>query len=357
MNARSLVFTGGHHNSALSVAQELKSQGWEIHWFGHRHTSVGDTSDSAEFQEVTASGIKFYNLLAGKIYKTFHPFKLIRLPLGFIQAFVWLLCIRPRGIVSFGGYLAVPTVISGFVLGIPSVTHEQTTRAGWANRFISTFVKRVYLSFPDTQNIFPKHKSRVIGLPLRPEILKLAKDAPSTRSTILISCGKQGSHLINQIVFDSLPALLANYEVIHQTGSNSMNNDYETATTLRTNLPADHRYRYTIYKYLDSVAQAAALSKSWLVIGRSGAHIIYELGFLGKLSVLIPLPARSHDEQAHNAAFLASHNLAVVLPQSVLTSYSLLKSIERAKSLTALPLSLPSDATQRMVSEISTLFS
>ena len=115
---KTLVFTGGHHTGALEVAKILKNRGWEIVWFGHKHSMWRDTSHSSEYKEVTENGIKFYNLLAGKFHHTYNPLKLIRIPFGFLQTLYLLLKIRPVGIVSFGGYLAVPTVIMGWVLGI-----------------------------------------------------------------------------------------------------------------------------------------------------------------------------------------------------------------------------------------------
>ena len=152
---KTLVFTGGHHTSALEVAKQLKRRGWRIIWFGHRHSMWSDKSDSAEYHDVTTSDIKFYNLQAGKFYRTFHPLKLIRIPWGFIQSFYWLLRLKPVGIVSFGGYLAVPTVITGWILGIPAITHEQTVAAGWANRLIARFAQKIAVTWPVSARHYP----------------------------------------------------------------------------------------------------------------------------------------------------------------------------------------------------------
>ena len=79
--AKKLVFTGGHHNSALSVAKLLLNRGLggagetedvEVVWLAHKYTMLGDRSLSAEYQEVTNAGIKFRELQAGKLYKTFN---------------------------------------------------------------------------------------------------------------------------------------------------------------------------------------------------------------------------------------------------------------------------------------------
>lgn len=356
MKAKSLVFTGGHHTAGLEVAKLLAAAGWQISWFGHRHSMWGDLSDSAEYTEVTSAGITFYDLKAGKFYHTFNPFKLLRIPLGFIQAFFWLLTIRPQGIISFGGYLSVPTVICGWLLGIPSITHEQTTVIGWANRTIIHLVKKVCLSFPNDADFFPSQKTIVIGLPLRPEIVQLKNTAHSSDSTILISCGKQGSHFINTVIFAALPKLLSKYRVIHQTGSSSLYNDYQTARSLKSSLSPDLAYRYEVYDYLMGPHQAQALGQASLVIGRSGAHFTYELGYLGKPAILIPLPNASHNEQWQNAQLLKKHNLAIVIRQSEFTPQRLIAEIDLAKNLSRTPLPLPSDAAQKLVTIIESIF-
>ena len=60
---------------------------------------------------------------------------------------------------SFGGYLAVPVVVAGWFLGIPSITHEQTVVAGYANKVIAFFAKRILVSWPQSQSNFPKKKT------------------------------------------------------------------------------------------------------------------------------------------------------------------------------------------------------
>lgn len=356
MKAQTIVITGGHHSSALEVAIHLRSSGWTIVWFGHRHSMWGDSSDSAEYREVVASGIVFYDLLAGKFYRTFNPLKLLRITLGFIQAFLWLSTIRPAGIISFGGYLAVPTVFAAWLLGIPSITHEQTTVGGWANRVIAHFVQKICLTFPDDQSIFPKSKTVVVGLPLRSEILAVEPTTSSGLPTILITCGKQGSHVINEVIFSLLPRLLDTYQIIHQTGSSTLFNDYQTAQAIKSNLAKHLQSRYQVHDYLFPREQARALAQATLVISRAGAHITYELAFLGIPSILIPLPRVSHGEQWHNAQFLARHGLALIIHQSDLTPASLLQAIDESKRLSPIPLSLPTTATEKIVQIATSLF-
>ena len=346
---KTVVFTGGHHTSSLVVAKALQAKGWRIVWFGHRYSMWGDRRDSGEYREVTAAGVKFYNLWAGKFYKTYNPIKLILIPVGFIHSLLLLLLTTPRGIVSFGGYLAVPVVVCGWLLGIPSITHEQTVVAGWANKLISLFVRKIAVSWPGSLNLYPKHKVILTGLPLRPEILKIKQqmtinDHELPRMTIYITGGKQGSHVINQVIFNNIAALTKKYNVIHQTGTATVFGDLQKARMI--NVPG-----YTTFGF-DSAKALKALAAADVVVSRAGAHIIYELGFLGKRSVLIPIPWVSHHEQEKNAQILVDAGLAVTISESALTIKTLVTAIEKAKRLTASPMNLLGQAETAMVNLI-----
>lgn len=338
---KTLVFTGGHHTGALEVAKILKRKGWRIVWFGHRHSMWNDTSDSVEYKEVTEAGIEFHDLLAGKFYKTYNPLKLIRIPWGFIQAFYLLMKAKPTGIVSFGGYLAVPTVIIGWLLGIPSITHEQTITQGWANKVISRFVKKVALTWPGDKGI-------VVGLPLRMEILE-AKKRLLKKPLLFITGGKQGAVTINRVVFEALPKLLKKYDILHQVGNNTEYGDWQTARQIKLT-------GYKCVEYLKASDQAQALVDASIVISRSGAHIIYELGFLAQKCVLIPIPWVSHNEQYLNAKLLEESGNAIILAQDKLNSSSLNAAIAQARLLKPQKMVLVSDSSERMVKLIETEF-
>jgi len=346
-----LVFTGGHHTSALAVAQALTSRGWSIVWFGHRHSQWGDSADSAEYREVLASGIPFYDLKAGKAYGISNPVRLLRIPWGFVQALVWLWRIRPRGIVSFGGYLAVPTVIAGRLLGIPAVTHEQTVVTGWANRAVAPLVKKIFLTWPQSAHQLPKSKAIVTGLPLRPDFPRPTHPTPAPRPTVYITGGKQGSHAINQTVFAAAPQILSQFRLIHQTGSSSLHQDAAQAAALAARYPQAYEW----FDF-DSRRGMSALSRANVVVSRAGAHTIYELALLGKPCVLIPLPLSSHAEQHHNARFLASQGLAIILDQSHLSPANLLASLQEAAKLDPHPINLPRDGLHKLVLAIEDAF-
>ena len=346
---KTLVFTGGHHTGALEVAKELKNKGWKIVWLGHRFSMWGDASDSAEYKEVKEAGIEFHELLAGKFHRTYNPLKLIRIPWGFVQALYYLIKFKPTGIISFGGYLAVPVVIGGWFLRVSAITHEQATEPGLANRLISLFAKKILVTWQGNLGRYPFEKTELVGLPLPPGIVEAVKNpTPETRrrkQRLFITGGKQGAVVINRIIFEALPELLKKYTVLHQTGNNTEYGDYQTAKKIKA-------IGYQCVDFLSSNRFSKSLLEADIVVSRSGAHICYELAVLGKKSVLIPLPWASRNEQTKNAEILERKKLAIIISQDQLTVKSLLLALEYAEVLDGKPMELQIDSMQRMVGVI-----
>ncbi|MFW6109999.1 MAG: UDP-N-acetylglucosamine--N-acetylmuramyl-(pentapeptide) pyrophosphoryl-undecaprenol N-acetylglucosamine transferase [Patescibacteria group bacterium] len=339
-----IAFTGGHHTSALAVIDALKKRSvtkradLEMVFFGHRWAIGAPGVESNEFKDVQAKEIPFVNINAGKLSRTFKPLDWLRIPFGFVQAFFLLLKHRPDLIISFGGYLAVPVVLSGWILGIPSVTHEQTVVCGWANKFIARFAKKIFISWPQSRDYFPESKVILTGLPLRKEIVTLAgeKSSGSVRRvdsetkqklsglpewpTVYITGGKQGSRVINDAVEGCVERLLTRLSVIHQCGIR----DFEKFLQVENRLPEKRKANYVVYDYFDQEEISRVFRSADFVIGRSGAHTVYELAALGKPAILIPIPWVSHNEQRKNAEVLSEVGSVIILPQEELTPERLL---------------------------------
>jgi UDP-N-acetylglucosamine--N-acetylmuramyl-(pentapeptide) pyrophosphoryl-undecaprenol N-acetylglucosamine transferase len=327
-----IVITGGHHNSALVVAEELKKRGYEVLWFGHKFTMWGDKKPGAEYREVTEAGFEFIEIKAGKFYRTYHPLKLARLPLGLIQSFYHLLKFRPALIFSFGGYLAAPVVLAGWLLGIPAMTHEQTVVYGLANRLISRLAKKVFVSWESSLAHFPPQKAIVSGLPLRPEIFSQEKGRFAFKNklaTIYLTGGKQGSHWLNQAVEEVLTEILQDYNLIHQCGESSLHDDLSRLRKKKNDLIPKLKSRYLVQAYFNLKEVGQVLASADLVISRAGAHTVYEMAALGKPVIFIPLPWSFQDEQAKNAQILVETGQAEILHQSRLNGKNLLRLIRK----------------------------
>lgn len=331
--AKKVVFTGGHHSSALSVAREIINRELaEVVWFGHKHTMLGDRSLSAEYEEVSKSGIKFIEIKAGKLYKTFHPIQLARLPYGLLQAYWYLLKEQPDLVVSFGGYIAAPVVLAAWLQGVPIFTHEQTTVVGLANRMIGHFADTIFVAWPQSRKYFPDKDAVVSGLPLRsaifefdPKVERFSNNLP----TIYITGGKQGSHVINQTVSMALKEILEMANVIHQTGANSINDDFNSLNVAKSKLPAELQARYYLQKYFYESEIGQVFHESDLVVSRAGAHTIYEIAALAKPALFVPIPWVSHNEQYKNARILVNDGSASILPEDKLTPTQLTSEIRQ----------------------------
>ena len=339
-----IVITGGHHNSALAVIDELNKLGkYQYLWFGHKHSVWGDKNDSVEYKEVTERGIPFVNLKAGKLYKTFNPAKLIRLPRGFINAFYHLVKFKPKVVLSFGGYLAAPVALAAFLLRIPVFTHEQTSVSGWSNRFIGKLARKIFVTWPSSVKYFSKEKVTVTGLPLRKEILGIREKMPEASSPaspagrrqptcLYVTGGKQGSHTINEVIKEALPQLLKEFKVTHQCGSVSFLNSKKILQKAVSKFPKDLQEKYFVQEYFFSKDLANVLEKADVIICRGGAHTIYELAYLGKLCIIIPIPWASHNEQFKNAQILEKAGSSIILPQKDISASKIHKACKDLKN-------------------------
>jgi len=351
---KTIIITGGHHNSALVIANYLVARGHRVLWIGHKFTSSSDKSLSAEFMEISKSGIPFLELKTGKFYRKYNPFEYLKIAFGFMQSLIYLKTNKPDLIISFGGYLAVPVVITGWLLGIPAITHEQTVTAGWANKAISHFVKEILLTHPSSKKNYPAGKSHVVGLPIRPELLDKSLKKKFTPPLIYIICGKQGSHIINQALFPLIPQLVQKFTVVHQTGSHSVYKDYDKARRVKDSL-GEFKNRYVHAPYFYAKESAVFMQSAQIIVSRSGAHLAYEISLLRKNSVFIPISWASHNEQYLNAKLAKNFTSAVIINEDQLTSQSLLDAINKALKLPPKkkPVkTLPTDATKEIISAI-----
>lgn len=346
-----IIITGGHHNSALVVARELKKRGHKVSWIGHLHTAKGDTAYSAEYSEVSSSHIPFYALQAGKLGGSAGLGNLYEIPLGLLRALRLIHFLKPSAILSFGGYLGASTGLAGVLLGKPLYLHEQTVVAGKANKFLSRFASQVFLTWPSSSQFFPARKSITVGLPLRPSLLTPSRISyfDNDLPTIVALGGKQGSHALNVSLEKHLPQILANYNLIHQTGASTVTRDFERAVKNRHHLSKNLARRYLVHSYIGEEEIGTVLASSDIYVGRSGAHITYELGLLGLPSILVPYLYTHEKEQLQNARYLSQAGLGQILLESDLTWDSLEPMLKRASQFTKKPLALPRNATTRLV--------
>ncbi len=277
------------------------------------------------------AGIPFYGIYAGKLRRYF-DFKnfvdVFKLPVGFFQALWILRKLKPKLVFAKGGYVSVPVCFAARVLKIPIWLHESDFSPGLANKICSKFAQKIFLSFEESRQFFPRKDVEVVGNPIRKWLLKGNKElgykltgfSPS-KPVILIMGGSTGAQWLNRMVEKILPELLKHAQVVHITGENP---------NLKIQMPnksQNPNAKYKTFEFLnEDLAHIYAISD--LVISRAGSGAIFEILALKKPMILVPLPAKaSRGDQIENALAFTSHGWARVIRQDKISPENFLKEI------------------------------
>jgi UDP-N-acetylglucosamine--N-acetylmuramyl-(pentapeptide) pyrophosphoryl-undecaprenol N-acetylglucosamine transferase len=215
---------------------------------------------------------------------------------------------RPALVIGVGGYASGPAIVAAALRRIPAVLLEQNAIPGLTNRLSAPFVRRAYVTFPESARFFGGAKTRTFGNPVRVAFAATASPPPA-RGSILIFGGSQGARALNRVVPDAMKLVPPDRPVVHQTGRAE---------------EAEVRARYQalgvaaeVRPFIDDMA--GALEGAALVICRAGATTLAELQAMGRPSILVPLPTAADDHQTANAASLERAGACVLLPERDLT--------------------------------------
>lgn len=333
---KNIVICGGHFSPALAVIENLqKKRGYRIFYFGRKQALEGDSAGSLEYNLLTKKNISFYSIVTGRLQREFtiHTIpSFLKFPVGLIQTFVLLLVIRPKIVVSFGGYVALPVCFSARILGIPVITHEQTYYVGLANRIIARFAQVLCLSFTDTKNIPRGVNTILTGNPIRTSIFtdkgkKIENFGDKKLPLLYITGGNLGSRSINEAIGKILPSLCVKYRVLHQCGNADNSEDFKYLSRLKNSLEANFRQNYNLVEHIEPSEAGPVYKDASLVIGRAGANTVNEILAFGVPAIFIPLPWAGQNEQEKNALLVESVGLGEIIRQSELTAGFLLDKI------------------------------
>ncbi|MGB0937229.1 MAG: undecaprenyldiphospho-muramoylpentapeptide beta-N-acetylglucosaminyltransferase [Colwellia sp.] len=318
--------TGGHIFPGLAVADQLKSEGWHIHWLG--------TSDKMEAELVPKHGyeISFIEIsgLRNKSLSTWLklPFKLLK---SLNQARKVIKQVQPDVVLGMGGYASAPGGFMAWLMRVPLIVHEQNAAAGLSNRLLSKLARTVCCAFPGAFE--PKIKAHVVGNPIRASISanqvntkvhKQKVDADNEHN-ILIVGGSLGAQALNEAMPKSFAALQElsrknndekTYNIVHQTGKGKLQKVLNAYNALE--LTTD---QVKVSEFIDDMASAYQWAD--VVICRAGALTVSELAMAGAPAIFIPLPHAVDDHQTKNANYLVARGAATLLPQKELTQETL----------------------------------
>lgn len=326
--------TGGHFypiiaiaESVQKIAKEKKFISPEMYFFAPTPYNQGLLYDH---------NIKYRKIIAGKVRRYFsllNFFDLFKTAWGVLGALLDVFDIYPDVVFSKGGYGSFPAVLAARLLRIPVFVHESDSAPGRANRWAGKFAARVAVSYREASTYFKEEKVAYTGQPVLEErLVPLTNGAAEffefdeTIPTIFVMGGSQGAEIINNIIMDSLPDLVKNFQIIHQTGTNNLEIMKESAAAILLENP--NRDRYKPYGYLNSLEMRMASGVASLVISRAGSTI-FEIASWQKPSIIIPIANSNENHQVKNAFAYAKAGACSVLEEENLKPHILLAEIRR----------------------------
>lgn len=301
--------TAGHVNPLLAVADALRERD------DAASVLVLGTKEGLEARLVPERGYEL--LIVDKVPFPRRPNRAAAaFPAGLAQAVKQVRRhIREHAIdvvVGFGGYASAPAYIAARRERVPFIVHEANAKPGLANVLGARWAAGVGVAFAGT----PLRGGRVVGMPLRREIVELDRAAlrvdaathfglDGGKPTLLVFGGSLGAQRLNDAFGGSWSDVLdAGWQLLHVTGERSELADPGVAG-------------YAVRRYVDRMDLAFALAD--FVVSRSGAATVSEISALGIPAVYVPY-AVGNGEQALNASSAVLAGAAILIPDAAFTA-------------------------------------
>jgi UDP-N-acetylglucosamine--N-acetylmuramyl-(pentapeptide) pyrophosphoryl-undecaprenol N-acetylglucosamine transferase len=312
--------TGGHVVPAIAIGRALVARGHDpstIHFVGSER--------GIERRLVPEAGFALTALPGRGIARTLtldNVGAVAGLAVAFVRALALVRRLRPRVVVSVGGFAAAPAALAAVVWRVPLVLHEQNAYAGAVHRLVGRLAAVTCASYPGTG--LPREV--VTGNPVRDEILAVARTPearaaarkhlglPDGRMVVAAFGGSLGARRIN----DAVAGLVrrwsdrAGLAVRHAVGSR----DWPSFSADLPHPPTDGLV-YSAVEFEDRMPDLLAAAD--VAVCRAGGSTVAELAVVGVPAIFVPLPIAPGDHQAKNAAALVAAGAAVLVRDHELT--------------------------------------
>lgn len=325
--------TGGHIYPAIAIANALKEldSSIEILFVG--------AEGKMEMEKVPKAGYPIVGLPIVGIQRSFtlsnlaFPFKLIN---SLNKAREIIRNFNPDAAVGVGGFASGPLLMMAGLRGIPTLIQEQNSYAGVTNKLLARKAKSICVAYPGMEKFFPKEKIKLLGNPVRKDILELSGKRPEAlrrfhlsagKKTLFVMGGSLGAKSINESILSGLARIRSEgYQLIWQTGKPFI----EAAKRGLSEVGFTDVF---VSDFIYEMDLAYALAD--VVVSRAGALSVSELSLAKKPAILVPYPFASEDHQTQNALNLTRNDAALRIRDSdassglVPAALSLLKQDER----------------------------
>ncbi len=319
--------SGGHITPILAVAHQLKAANADIKtvYIGEKGGVFKDLTDTSSDIDAT------FAVRAGKLRRYHGESWITRLLdvktnlknirdvlyviIGIFQAWRLLGKVKPSVVFLKGGFVGVPIGVAAGLRKIPIVTHDSDVIPGLANRLVSRWANVHATALPAEDYAYPAEKVVQVGVlvehayeyvtPEKKQAYCKQIELPEQARVLLITGGSTGAQRLNEAIRAFIPELLETFSdlhVIHQVGKGKQG-VYDGFTHERLHVL---EFLRPMYVYMGSAD---------VVVARSSANTIAELGVQGKASIVVPSPFLTGGHQLENAKRLEAQGVALVVQE------------------------------------------
>lgn len=287
---------------ALYLAREFRARGDQVLFVGSGRPLEAKLIDADGFERAVIDFVGLRDRSLSSILRVLCSF-----PRALVQTISILRKYKPNLVLGMGGYVTVPPVFLARVFGVPSWIHEAELLPGRATRVLKYVASKISLAFPSNP-LSQRNNAVITGHPVRPEIASVTSPDLNNLALkhVLVVGGSQGAAALDLYVPQVLANLnISNLSVWHQCREQNV----EEVRKRYAQCHIDAR----VESFIDQMTQAYQFAD--LIISRSGAGAVMEIGAINRVAVFVPFPHAQGGHQALNAKILADSGRAIIVEE------------------------------------------
>ena len=307
--------TGGHILPAINLMKHFLEKDYKVLLVTDKRGNNFITNNLKFKSYVLKVGTPTNKNIIKKIFSLFTIFYSI------IRSVIILKKEKPNLIIGFGGYVSFPISIASKFFKLPLIIYENNVVMGRANKYLSKFANKIFISRNLKKKISTNIKEKVyqVGPILSKDFInykKFEKDKDKLFFNILILGGSQGAEIFGKII----PPVI---KKIKEEGYDI--NVNQQCTAAQKNKVAEfynkNKIKNYIFEFDENILKVMASSS--LAITRSGASTTAELMQTITPFISIPLPNSIDKHQYLNAKYYEDKGCCWVLEENNLSTETL----------------------------------
>ena len=320
--SKKIVFTaggtGGHIFPAINLMRNFSDKGYEVLLVTD---SRGETFIK-KYSELKFFVIKTATFTNKNLIKRI--FAIFIILYSMIRASFILRKEKPDLVFGFGGSASFPISFISKFFSIPLVIYENNMILGRANKYLSIFSKKIFISREITDKSLQKYKNKVfkVGPILNKKIINHSGNRKNKNIfSILIMGGSQGAKIFGEIIPDVIKNLNEKVEKIQIYQQCTKGQKEEISNFYKKN-----NIKNYVFEFDQNILEL--ILSSDLAITRCGASSTAEFTQTLTPFIAIPLPDSIDNHQYLNAKYYEDKSCCWIMEQKNFNSKNLFNLIE-----------------------------